>query len=412
LQGQYTPSGNPNEGIALIAASLLSTQTSHLEACPRTAALQWMLQTVNDLGTQVSWQEDTLHLKTPEIEGRPLRAQEAERPVALTLLLAALLTHRNHASLVWQEPLGRLRTHLTALRDLGMRLEIQGERLSLTAVRWRKQKVWLAETSVTATALVSMLAATLGEETLIYNAACEPHLRSLHTCLMQMGVSIEGIGTNVLRIKGVEGPLAPFQHRILPNHIEIASIAVLAALLGGHVTLQPVIAEDLYLIGQMFQRLGVRWVFEEDKLHVPVQSPLSPSERPEDIDPEIDSAPWFGFPSDLIAMATLVATQIPTTTLIHEKLFNNRLLFTDKLKAMGAQIVLADPHRAIVLGPTPLKGEYLDSPDPRTGLALLGAGLCAEGTTIIDRAELLEHHFESLIHKLQALGAQIQMEGA
>jgi UDP-N-acetylglucosamine 1-carboxyvinyltransferase len=170
--------------------------------------------------------------------------------------------------------------------------------------------------------------------------------------------------------------------------------------------------EDLRIINKVYERLGINMIFEDDMLHIPDLGPLRISGREEDVDVAIDTAPWPGFPSDLVAITTVAATQANGTTLIHEKLYNDRLLFVDKLKAMGAQIILADPHRAVVIGPTPLRAEYLDTPDVRLGLALLGAALIAEGEAIIDRAEEIERNFEGVIQKLVKLGAKIEVVDA
>lgn len=410
LKGVYTPSGNSNEAIALIAASLLTSEKVILHGVPTTTAVQVMLRMAEQLGSSVQWAASTLQLQTPRITERLLNPIASDRPVASTLLLAPILAHREHATLEWTEPLGRLHTHLTALRDLGIKIDIQGQVINLTAKRWTSQKIVLTETSVTATALICLLAAVLGEETTVYNAASEPHIRSLQHLLVKMGVQIEGIGSNLICIRGKADGLGGAIHTVQVGHIEIASIAALAALLPGRVTIDPVIPEDMLIIHKVFERLGIKLDFEDHKLHVPGGQPLEISRREEDVDVAIDTAPWPGFPSDLVAITTVAATQANGTTLIHEKLFNNRLLFVDKLKAMGAQIVLCDPHRAVVVGPTPLRAEYLDNPDVRVGLGLLGAALCAEGQVIIDRAELIERSFENVIGKLQALGADIKVE--
>jgi UDP-N-acetylglucosamine 1-carboxyvinyltransferase len=412
LKGLYPASGNSNEAIVLMAASLLTAQPCHLHNVPPTQAVQWMGELAEELGSSITRDGDHLTLNTALLAPRPIKNDFASRPVASLLLLAPLLAQRGHAALEWPDSLGRLHTHLTALRDLGVKVDQQGHTLSFSAQAWKQQSIVLAETSVTATALICMIAAVLGEETTLYNAASEPHLRALQHFLVSMGARIEGIGSNLLTIHGQPDGLAGATQTLQPSYIEIASIAAMSAITEGHVTIEGVPRHDLRIIQKVYERLGLNLIFEESRLHVPEEQSLVISRRDEDVDVAIDSAPWPGFPSDLIPMATVLATQANGTTLIHEKLFNNRLLFVDKLKAMGAQIVLADPHRAVVIGPTPLHAEYVDTPDVRIGLALLAAALCAQGQTTIDRAEVIGRNFEGVIPKLMALGAQITIQEA
>jgi len=264
------------------------------------------------------------------------------------------------------------------------------------------------QTSVTATSLVCMLAASLGRETVIRNAASEPHVQDLQRMLVGMGAQIDGIGSNVVTIRGTDA-LHGGEFDLAPDHIEIASVAAIGAITRGALTVEDVVPEHLHMITRVLARLGVQLYLNGTTLFLPVHDRLELSQREEDLDVSIETSPWPGFPSDLVAIATLIATQAHGTTLIHEKLFNNRLLFVDKLTSMGAQIVLCDPHRALVVGPTPLRGEYLDTPDVRTGLALLGAALCSQGSVIIDSAELIDRTFENVVSKLVGLGAQIEV---
>jgi UDP-N-acetylglucosamine 1-carboxyvinyltransferase len=410
LKGVYHPSGSSNEAISLIAAALLSTESSSLLNVPHSTSVRWMVDLAQELGADLTWQGGQLNLKAPKIATRAIKSDYVNLPVASILFLAPILAQRQFATLEWAGPLGRLHTHLAALRDLGIKIDLQGSTLHLKAEKWDKQQIILTETSVTATALICMLAAALGEETQIYNAASEPHLRALQHFLSQMGAEISGIGSNLLSIKGQPGGLKGASQTVQANHIEIASVAIIAAITRGHVHIQQTPRQDLRIIHKVYERLGMQLIFQEDTLHIPEQEGLQISRRDEDVDVAIDTAPWPGFPSDLMPIVTVAATQADGTTLIHEKMFNNRLLFVDKLKSMGAQIVLADPHRAVVIGKTALQGEYLDTPDVRIGLAMLAAALCAEGESIIDRAELIERHFEHGVDKLIKLGAQMQVE--
>jgi UDP-N-acetylglucosamine 1-carboxyvinyltransferase len=284
---------------------------------------------------------------------------------------------------------------------------VSGGVIDLQAERWKERDIILTQTSVTATALACMLAAMLGERTRIANAASEPHIVDLLGLLSAMGVHIEGAGSNLLTVGGRES-LVGASRVVSPDHIEAASVAAMAALTGGRLTIEGIRRNDLRLIAKVYERIGLNISLDEDVIVVPIHERFDVSVREEDVDVSIESAPWPGFPSDLLPMATVAATQARGTVLIHEKLFNNRLLFTDKLNAMGAQIVLCDPHRAIVIGSTPLSGEYMDNPDVRTGLALLGAALCATGETVIDNAQGFERTFDHGIDKLVGVGAPIE----
>jgi UDP-N-acetylglucosamine 1-carboxyvinyltransferase len=411
LRGTYQPGGNSNAALALIAASLLTDQPVTLTNVPASASVQVMLEVAEILGTQVAHPEDdprTVRLTTPAVKTRVLSREMTGAKVGVVLFLAALLARREHIHLEIDYPISRLYPHLTALRDLGCRVTVSSGEVEVRLVPWERRDLILVQTSVTATAMVAMLAAANPGETVIHNAASEPHVRDLLIMLQAMGAQVDGIGRNLLRIQGRQG-LRGTTQAIAPDHIEVASVAALAALTGGRVDIEGVQTADLRLIARTYERLGLRLDLDEGHVHVPRHETFSISSRDEEVDVSIETAPWPGFPSDLVGIATLIATQAQGTILIHEKLFKDRLLFVDKLKGFGAQIVLADPHRALVVGPTPLHADYLDSPDIRTGLGLLGAALCAEGETIMDGAEMLDWNFDGLLPRLEALGARFRV---
>jgi len=212
----------------------------------------------------------------------------------------------------------------------------------------------------------------------------------------------------VLHIEGV-AQLSGAAYTVSPDHIEVASLAALGAITRGTLTIEGIVPSHLAVIARVYARLGVRLFINGNTLILPEHDTLIASESEEELDVPIETAPWPGFPSDLIAMTAVIATQARGTTLIHEKLFDNRLLFVDKLTSMGAQIVLCDPHRALIVGPSELRGEYLDTPDVRTGLALLGAALASSRSVTIDNAQLIERTFENVVSKLAGLGAQIEV---
>lgn len=409
LSGHYQPSGNANAAQALLAAALLTEAPVTLQNMPRTLSTQAMIDTAASLGAAVTWQDDALTIQTAQITRRTLTQADTDASVGAILFLAPILIRRQHARLEIDFPLTRIRTHLEALRDLGIDILSGSSAVEFKATAWERKDIVLTQASVTATALVMLLAARLGKQTVIHNAACEPHVQELGGLLNAMGAQIEGIGSNMLRITGVDA-LNGAEASVGPDHIEAASIAAIAALSGGRIQIDGIRMKDMRVIAKIYWRLGIQLDIDEAAIFVPRQETITVSNREEDVDSSIESAPWPGFPSDLVAVATVIATQARGTSLIHEKMFANRLLFVDKLKAMGAQIVLCDPHRAIVIGPSPLRGIYMDTPDVRAGLGMLAAALVAEGESRIDNAQAIEHTFAGVLGKLQALNAQIHIE--
>ena len=409
LEGTYEPSGNPNAAMALVAAALLTDKPITLHNVPRTTSTLNLIELAEWLGAAICWQDDTsLQITAEQLARRSLTEEQVSSPGNL-LLIAPLLVRREYVHLEIDFPLNRIRTHLEALRDLGLDVVTMNGAIECRAATWDFKDIMLAQASVTTTGIVLMLAASMGKETIIHNAACEPHIQDLCRLLEMMGVHIEGIGSNILRV--ISPPeLESAEITVGNNHIEAASVAAIGALSGGRIQLTGICCNNMRMIARIYQRLGIQLDLDETSIFVPKHQQLSVLNREEDVDSSIETAIWPGFPSDLVAVATVIATQARGTSLIHEKLFNNRLLFTDRLKAMGAQIVLADPHRAIVVGPCTLYGIYMASPDVRAGLGMLCAAMVAKGTSTIDNAEVIEHNFGNVIQKLKALGAHIEVE--
>lgn len=409
LNGNWRPSGNPNAALALLAASLLGEQPVVLHNMPRTASTLQQIELATRLGANIHFDEaSTLRVETRQLSRRTLGREALDHAGAI-LMVAPLLLRCGHVRLEIETPRSRLLTHLDALRDLGQDVLFLHGAVEIRAVPWRRREILLGSASVTATGIVLMLAATLGEETVIHNAASEPHVQELCRLLEAMGARVKGQGSNLLHVCGCSNPRGA-ETGIGPNHIEVASIAAIAALCGGRVTLGGIRERDLRMVARVFYQFGIHLELEADTVFVPRHEQLIVRDRAGDVDLRVESTIWPGFPSDLIAMATVVASQARGTTLIHEKLFPNRLLFVDRLKAMGAQIVLCDPHRAIVVGPATLYGNYMATPDIRAGLGMLAAALVAEGSSTIDNAQAIEHHFGAVIDKLKALGAKISVE--
>lgn len=410
LNGTYRPAGNTNAAMALLAAALLTDKPVTLHNVPKTLSMTAMLGVAEKLGAQLTWpDEETLTIQTPQMGKRALTLAETNGLVGMMLFLPPMLARRQHIRIEIDFPLNRIRTHLEALRDLGIDVTTTSGAIECRSANWDCKEIILTQTSVTATAIVMMLATKLGKETIIYNAACEPHVQELAHLLCEMGAHIEGIGSNVLRV--IAPPdLETATATVGSDHIEAASIAAIAAMCGGRVQLDGVRRADMQMIVKTYRQLGINLDADENVTYVPRHETLALSTREEDTDLSVESAPWPGFPSDLTAIATVVATQARGSVLIHEKLFNNRLLFVDKLKGMGAQIVLADPHRAIIVGPTPLHSIYMDTPDVRAGLGMLAAALVATGESVIDNAQVIERSFAGVLNKLQSLGAQLAIE--
>jgi UDP-N-acetylglucosamine 1-carboxyvinyltransferase len=410
LNGSYRPAGSTNAAMALLAAALLTDKVLTLHNVPQTTNMQAMLTVAERLGAKLSTPApDTLTIQAEQLTLRTLTEADTNGLVGMMLFLPAMLTRRQHIRIEFDFPLNRIRAHLEALRDLGQEVSAANGALECKAQPWERKEITLMQTSVTATAVVLMLAARLGKETIIHNAACEPHVQELAHLLCEMGAHIEGIGSNALRV--ISPPeLSGAEATLGPDIIEAASVAAIVAMSGGRAQIEGVRRAELPMITKTYKQLGIRLDCDEQVIFVPKHESLALSDREEDTDLSIESAPWPAFPSDLAAIATVIATQARGSVLIHEKLFNNRLLFVDKLKAMGAQIVLCDPHRAIVVGATPLHSIYMDTPDVRAGLGMLGAALIASGTSVIDNAQVLERSFAGVLDKLRALGAQISIE--
>lgn len=417
LNGIYTPSGGTNAALHTMAAALMTDQPVTIRNVPDTASTQAMLELARLLGaveTSSSAENDssggkTLTLQTAQIARRTLTTEDTQGFIGSLLYLAPILARRGYARLEIDFPLNRIRTHLEALRDLGQDVVTADGAVEIRVSQWEYKDIILSQASVTATSLVLMLASVTGKETIIHNAACEPHIEHLAQLLEMMGVQIDGIGSNVLHVYGAR-ELHGATTTLGSNYIEAASIAAMAAMCGGRVEIRETKGTDLRMIARVYRQLGITLDIDEERIFVPRHEALTVSDREEDVDATIETAPWHGFPSDLVAIATVIATQTRGTSLIHEKLFNDRLLFVDKLNRMGAQIVLCDPHRAIVVGHTPLNAIYMDSPDVRVGLGMLGAALVARGETVIDNAQAISGSFEGVIDKLKALGAQIVVE--
>ncbi|MBI3287334.1 MAG: UDP-N-acetylglucosamine 1-carboxyvinyltransferase [Chloroflexi bacterium] len=411
LKGTVTPSGNKNAALALLAASLLTDEELLLDNVPRIRDVHSMLRLLADLGVEIDERGDhTLALRARQVRKVDLNPELFAEIRGSVLLAGPMLARCGAVTLPRPggDPIGRRRvdTHLMALRALGAEISVDAA-YDMRAEYLSGADILLDEMSVTATENSLMAAVLARGSTTIRNAASEPHVQDLARALIQMGARIEGSGTNTLRVEGVER-LRGGHFSIGPDYIEVGSLIGLAAATHGEITLRQTEPEHLRMITLMFHRLGVEIELRGRDVFVSGKQTLRIVPDVHGAIPKIDDAPWPGFPADLMSIALVVATQAEGTLLIHEKMFESRLYFVDKLISMGANIVLCDPHRCIVIGPSPLHGERLESPDIRAGMALLIAALCARGQSVIRNIGQIDRGYERIEEKLQTLGAHIQ----
>ncbi len=414
LRGSIRAAGNKNAALPIIAAALLTDEPVTLTNVPAIRDVEAMLELVADLGVEVEEPgEGVVRIVAEDVRKHELDAELCTRIRASILLAGPLLARWGEA--IVPPPGGdvigrrRLDTHIHAFSRLGA--EIQADRrLHMKAKRLVGTQVFLDEASVTGTENAVMAAALAEGETTIVNAACEPHVQDLCRFLVELGAKIDGIGSNVLTIHGVDR-LGGGEWRICPDHIEVASFVGLGAVTEGEIVIEDVVPEHMLGVWHGFERLGVEWHSEGGSVRVPGGQELVIRDDLGAQIPKVEDGPWPAFPADLTSIAVAVATQARGTVLIFEKMFENRLFFVDKLVTMGARIILCDPHRAVVNGPTRLYGERMESPDIRAGMAMLIASLCAEGRSTIGNIGQIDRGYERIDARLRALGASIERVG-
>ncbi len=411
LKGRIRASGNKNAALPCIAAALLSEEAVILRNIPEIEDVHVMLDICRALGATVerldknAWSIDASGIKAADVP-----ASLAARVRASILFAGPLLARFGKVTLPppGGDVIGRRRldTHFLALEELGARIEVDGA-FQFTANKLKGADIFLDEASVTATENAVMAASIAEGRTLIRNAASEPHVQDVCRMLNAMGGSVSGIGSNILTIDGVPS-LHGADFTIGPDFMEIGSFIGLAAVTRGDIVIEGVVSDDLRMMKLAFGRLGISWSVDGDSLSVHSGQAMRVVPDLGGQIPKIDDAPWPGFPPDLTSIMTVVATQAEGTVLIHEKMFESRMFWVDKLIGMGARIVLCDPHRAVVSGPARLRGDSLTSPDVRAGMALVIAALCAEGTSSIKNVYQIERGYERIAERLQALGARIE----
>jgi UDP-N-acetylglucosamine 1-carboxyvinyltransferase len=411
LKGEVTPAGNKNAALPLMAACLLIEEPVVLHNIPQIRDIHAMRRLIESLGAQVeeldqrSWRITAKHLELIKVDS------ELSRKIRASVLIAGPLVARTgHVQLPAPggDVIGRrkLDTHILALRALGVTVAYDRV-FELHASGLHGAEILLDEASVTATENAIMASVTANGETRIRNAASEPHVQELCNFLNQMGARIDGIGTNSLQISGVSS-LHGGEFTIGSDLLEVVSFIGAAIVTRGEIRIKNAGAEHLEIVAQVFQRLGVGWDREGIDIVVPAKQNLKVVSDLDGALPEIKTNVWPAFPTDLVSIAITVATQVEGSVLFHDWMFSGRMYFTDKLVGMGARIILCDPYRCLVQGPTQLFGEKLESPDIRAGMSLLLAALAAKGTSKIRNIIQIERGYEKVDEKLRALGAHIE----
>jgi UDP-N-acetylglucosamine 1-carboxyvinyltransferase len=412
LSGTIVPAGNKNGALPILAACLLTDDEVILRNVPRISDVEAMTLLLEGLGARVEWLAPGEVLIDTSSVGDDYEVDRglAERIRASFLLAGPLLARFGHARMPppGGDVIGRRRLdpHLDALRALGATVEHDGEIRVEASLGLRPCDFLMDEPSVMATENALMAAALTRGPTVIRNAASEPHVQDLARMLVAMGAAIDGIGSNVMTVHGT-GSLRGCIHTIAPDHIEIGSFMALAGVTGGELIVKDTVPEDLRMIRLVFDRLGLRSEVRGSDVIVPANQQLVVRNDTGDYMPKVEDGPWPAFPADLTSIALALATQAEGSVIIHEKMFENRLFFTDKIVMMGAAITICDPHRAIVVGPRRLRGQRVESPDTRAGMAMLMAALCAEGTTEIGNIRQIDRGYERIDERLRELGARI-----
>ena len=412
IKGRIRASGNKNAALPCIAAAVLTREQVYLRNVPDIEDALVMLDIVKELGVSVERGEEpgSWVMQAEQIRDTVIPTELSKRIRASILFAGPLLARAGSVTLPppGGDVIGRRRldTHFLALEALGARVETDGV-FEISANKLIGVNIFLDEASVTATENAIMAAVLAEGETRIENAASEPHIQDLCNMLNSMGARISGIGSNILDIEGVR-ELSGTDFTIGADYMEVGSFIGLAAVTHGELTIEKAGADHLRMVKLAFGKLGIHWERRGEDIFVPSNQSLRVVPDMGGMIPKIDDAPWPGFPPDLTSIITVVATQVEGTALIHEKMFESRMFFVDKLIGMGARIVLCDPHRAVVSGPARLTGSELVSPDVRAGMAMVIAALCAQGESMIQNVYQIERGYENLTERLKSLGAQIE----
>lgn len=411
VSGTHRTPGNKNAALPMLAACVLTDEPVTLRNLPLIRDVQTMLDILADLGATVD-----LHGHSVTVCCKGLRKRRLNdalcRQARSSILFAGPMAAR-HGRVTVSHPGGdvigrrRLDTHIDGLTQLGMIAESEGGYAFTRGKAFRGANILLDEASVTATENILMAAVLAPGKSVIFNAACEPHVQDLCRLLTRMGAKIDGIGTNRLCVEGVAS-LHGTTHRLSSDYVEAASFIAAAVLTGGDLFVENIDPEDFIVIGKHFGRLGIRLLLEGTTLHVPPNQRLQIHDDIGAAIPKLEDGTWPNFPSDLMSVSIVLATQAQGTMLFFEKMFESRMYFVDRLIEMGARIVQCDPHRVIISGPSRLRATRLSSPDIRAGVSLLLAALCADGESRIGNAQVIDRGYEQVDRELRRLGADIR----
>ncbi|MBI2327211.1 UDP-N-acetylglucosamine 1-carboxyvinyltransferase [Candidatus Curtissbacteria bacterium] len=403
LSGDIKIAGNKNSVLPIMTACLLTKDTCIVENVPNISDVSVMIQLLEACGAKITQDKSTLTVDCQKIKATQFPSQLTEKLRASVLLLGPMLARIGEVKMGYPggDIIGRrpLETHVQALEALGAVVKKEDDYYVAEARKLKGANIFLQESSVTATENAIMAACLAEGQTVIKRAASEPHVVDLCNFLIKMGALISGVGSNILTITGID-ELSGTRHTIRPDHIEVGTFAILAAVTKGTVNISPVIEEDLDMILLTLSRFGVNFKTEQDTLTVR-DGKLTAIEK-------VVTDVWPGFPTDLMAPMIVLATQAEGVTILHDWMYESRMFFVDKLLSMGAKVEIADPHRVLVYGPTKLHSQRLDTPDIRAGIALVIAALAAQGESRIERAELIERGYENIVERLSTIGAKIK----
>ena len=402
LSGKVKIAGNKNAVLPIMAACLLTKDISVLENVPEISDVRVMADLLEIAGAKVQRRGPTLKIDAKNLQFSQFPTNLTTKLRASVLLLAPMLSRLGRIEMGFPggDIIGRrpLDAHIQVLTALGAKIKEENDLIYATVDSLKGSEIFLQEASVTATENALLAASTAEGETIVKRAATEPHVVDLCQFLQKMGAKIEGIGTQTLKITGVKN-LSGANHTIRPDHVEVGTFAILSSVTQGRIEISPIVLEDLEMILLTLAKFGVKYKVTGDKLIVEESKLKSVEKVVTDI--------WPGFPTDLMPPMIVLATQAEGMTILHDWMYESRMFFVDKLLSMGAKVEIADPHRVFVYGPTKLRGQKLDTPDIRAGIALVIAALAAKGKSQIEKAELIERGYENIVERLTALGAKI-----
>jgi UDP-N-acetylglucosamine 1-carboxyvinyltransferase len=410
IKGEITISGNKNAILPMIAAALLTEEKVVLRNAPNILDVRVMLEIVENLGAGVNFDKNIIEIEAKNFTKSTISEDLCSR-VRASILFAAPLAVRCGKAAIFPpggDIIGRRRLdgHFYGLRKLGIKVKSNSEFIFKAKNRLTGCELFLDEASVTATEQIMMAAVLAEGTTTIRNAASEPHVTDLAELLNKMGAEISGLGSNTLIIKGVE-KLHGTEHHIVSDHTEAGSFLALGAVCGGELTLKGITPRHYWMTRRVFERLGVEMEINHDSIYLPPNQKMKVIDDFDGHCPVISDGPWPQFPSDLMSVAIVLATQVNGSVLFFEKMFESRIYFVDRLMSMGAKAIVCDPHRVVINGPAKLRGTQMSSPDIRAGMAMLIAAMCAKGESQINSADVIYRGYENVVEKLLSIGCNI-----